>query len=292
MNVEEEIKRLKEDIRRLTGRFPKNSVTSTEEGHVHTALAAAGGGTGTASGGLVHYDYIIDANYTGAAGASVTLLNGSTSILYATIQAAVTAANTDRQTTNQNTSFLINAGTYTVSSAISINPPNGGAYQFYGESRERVTIQPGAGSITLFNATNNFADDYEAQFVDLGFTHNNQATVKFISGSTSSSIFVQRCLFDTNATGTAIDGPNASYPDTSIKDCHFKGTAGTAIEMGETRFKVLGNFFDVDVGISFTNSGAGGVVVGNRFLNNTTAIIFNALETRIDITGNFFEVSP
>ena len=184
MNVEEEIKRLKEDIRRLTGRFPKNSVTSTEERHVHKALAAAGGGTGPASGGLVHYDYIIDANYTGAAGASVTLLNGSTSILYATIQGAVTAANTDRQALSQSTSFLINAGTYSVPSAISLDPPNAGGYHFWGESSNSVIINATAGSITLFDIST-IGGYGQVTFHNLHIRANSQTSVTLIAYNSS-----------------------------------------------------------------------------------------------------------
>src|SRR3990167_4452081 len=313
MNVEEEIKRLKEDIRRLTGRFPKNSVTSTEEGHVHTALAAAGGGTGTASGGLVHYDYIIDANYTGAAGASITLLNGSTSILYATIQAAVTAANTDRQTTNQDTSFLINAGTYSLTAVVASAPPTGGSYHFWGESPESVLIQAGANSITLFSNGNNTG---RVTYHNMMFDTNNKTSITCISNGNMPGE-VDNCFLNVT-TGCIGIAPGSSTTAYLIHHNTLQGS-GTGISdsialnvyvndnvfyvmgvgVADTRFQyasyVDNTFKACAIGIKFSaiQTQRGTIVSGNNFSGATTSgISFASGATSqasgIEINGNTF----
>src|SRR3990167_3281924 len=99
------------------------------------------------------WDYLVDANWAaevaagrGTEGQVFTTFHGHTFKVYSTIPAAITDANANRQTANQDSSFFIVAGTYTISSANTLLPPLLGAYHFYGSGQRETIIQAGAGS--------------------------------------------------------------------------------------------------------------------------------------------------
>ena len=60
------------------------------------------------AGGGICYDYIVDADFTGTAGTSIPQVGGGSTLLYATIQAAITAIDA----ANNELSLLICPGTY------------------------------------------------------------------------------------------------------------------------------------------------------------------------------------
>lgn len=116
------------------------------EGHIHNLLEHVVGGSGV--GGIVHYDYVVDASYTGTAGATITTAGGSTAKIYATLQAAITAADAD----NAARSIWINAGTY--SEDITISATLAHSLRIVGEARDRVLIgTAGAATTSLTIAT-------------------------------------------------------------------------------------------------------------------------------------------
>jgi len=99
------------------------------------------GGDGTTivlpstSGGVVHYDYIVDGTYSGSDGVQVLMATGSSVKLYKTVQAAEEAAEAD----GGERSILINGGSYfedvVFSAALT------GDLWLYGEGVNKVTIR-------------------------------------------------------------------------------------------------------------------------------------------------------
>src|SRR3990172_12307663 len=62
--------------------------------------------THSSTGGVVHYDYVVDSSYTGSDGDAITLATGAIVNLYTTVQAAITAAEAE----NADITILINEG--------------------------------------------------------------------------------------------------------------------------------------------------------------------------------------
>jgi hypothetical protein len=81
---------------------------------------------------LDHYDYIVDGSYGGSDGDVVVLGSGQSSIMYKTIQAAITAADA----ANADKTILINGGTYAESVTISATFAHN--LSIYGEGIEKV----------------------------------------------------------------------------------------------------------------------------------------------------------
>jgi len=96
--------------------------------------------TSAGHGGLIHYDYLVDANYGGTPGDSFTLTSGSTMKVYTTVQGAINAADTD----NADRSVFVNGGTYNENVSIPVTLVH--KLWLVGEGTNKVSIQPSSGN--------------------------------------------------------------------------------------------------------------------------------------------------
>jgi len=160
-------------------------------------------------GGIVHYDYVVDPNYPGADGDTITLAVGSFAKVYTTWQAAVDAA----EAAGVERSILINAGDYSGESVVipaSITAP----LWFHGEAVNRVqvgSLELGSNTVTHFkNIDASAAEtviggaDVEAHFEDC---HLGTVDVDFLHAS------FRRCTLN------YFPGVEATPNDVTFSDC-------------------------------------------------------------------------
>src|SRR3990167_8766775 len=114
--------------------LPRRAIKDAKEGHLHKKILGPGGPTPATTGGIVHYDYVVDASYGGAEGDTISLGSGGTAIVYTTVQGAVTAADA----ANAVRTILINAGTYSESVTLAATLVHD--LWIVGEARGRVQI--------------------------------------------------------------------------------------------------------------------------------------------------------
>lgn len=129
-DMEARLDELDEEITtRIRNVMPKNARSSglTTQGHLHPPGAGS-------TGGLIHYDMVVDGNWTGLSGLTIQLDGGSSVEMYSTLQAAITAADAD----NAVRSILINGGTYT--ETVTIAATFDSTLILIGEARDKVII--------------------------------------------------------------------------------------------------------------------------------------------------------
>lgn len=181
---------VEQQIRDIWTRFPNRARPHLREGHIHDLVDHVVNGSG--SGGIVHYDYAVDASYTGTAGATVTMTGGSSTKMYATIQAAITAADAD----NAVRTIRVNGGAYSESVTI----PSSVAHDLYilGEERSRVII--GTGAATSLTISTGTAAIY---LKDLTLT--GTSVVAALATTTSVELITDNVLLDGPMTTVGLD---------------------------------------------------------------------------------------
>lgn len=102
-------------------------------------LVAADIPTPSGGGGIVHYDYVVDPNYTGGEGDELTLSTESIAKVYTTIGLAIAAADA----ANADSSILVNEGSY--AEAVVIPTTMTHKLWLVGEGFGKVTITGAAG---------------------------------------------------------------------------------------------------------------------------------------------------
>jgi hypothetical protein len=117
-----------------------------------------GPGTTTTAAGLLHYDHVVDPNYTGTDGDPVALAGGATSKLYSTIQAAIDQMMLDIVAdSNGQTMYIIGKDDpYNETLVIpNVTLSSNEGILIQGEHQDRVVIQGiGGAALTIGEATN------------------------------------------------------------------------------------------------------------------------------------------
>ena len=229
--------------------MPKRARRPIKEGHSHGAGGA----------GLIHFDYVISASYTGPAGLVVRLATGNTR-LYSTIQGACSHAITEVASKT----FFICGGDY--SGAITFALPDDASdqgwgdtnFHFIGASRATVRLIATANAQTIFTATpGSFPGfTYGAQLFisNLTLDHSTFTTVVGVNSSFAyCRIYEVDGVANSSSSGTAL---YISGLDFAIENCRFHaydlGGAAFApavyVENGACRISDC-SFYDVNDGI-------------------------------------------
>lgn len=224
-----------------TGGTPFTGAVLTYNGTIWTPAAA--------SGGLFIADYLIDAAYTGLAGAIVTTVNGHQVRIYATIDGAF--AHAASLAAGSSRSFLIAGGTY--NEQVNRTPPNGANWAIKGISHEVVNWAATANGQTLFThgvLAGGARIDVSGVHFNLstftsafGFDGNSnyRGTVRdcrFTTGGAISSIglrillalelFIINCIFTGDGIGIG-DSGSTPYTETHVEHCFFTSEIGMRI---------------------------------------------------------------
>src|SRR3990167_5463660 len=219
--------------------------------------------SGIGSGPFV-YDYLIDKNWAtivaaggGSEGETFTTFHGHTFKVYSTIEAAVSDANTNRQTVLQSTSFFIvgtGVGTsiYQVATTISLDPPSAGSYHLYGSGADTVTIEGMMSSGILFDIPTQSLDSLvEFHHIEI----KTSQPITLIQGGGSTRIALDNCWLRPNHSGATAISPGNSGVGWNISNTNIEGSGFgiAAIGISLMGIRLTNCYIAVSTGIQMTN---------------------------------------
>lgn len=244
----------------------------------------------TAASGPFPYDYLVDDSDTGTNGRTELTNHGHIYKIYNNLPDAVADANTNRQTTDQTSTFFIAPGTYTLTASMTVDPPSGGSYLFFGAGRDQTFIVAGANSIIMFDIAG-LVGASTVDFKDTNFS-NASGTTSVILVQYGSSVrgSISDCWF--NVSGTTNYGLQFGNGAIGVmcSDTTFSGNGNGVGGASDLELYINHCIFESGLNIAIDLTNCGKLNITNCVINGMTGIRLTSSSTTMNIVGNFFEV--
>ena len=207
--IQRQLDSLRSDVDHTATLFPKNAKSAgvAPEGHIHGPQGMVG------AGGLVHFDYVVDANWTGPAGTTVQLGTGSETVIYATLTGAIAAI----QTANVDATLRINKGTY--SEQVALSSSFSASLHVVGEGSEVVRWKATGNSQTIFDVQSGVTE-----YVSISGIWFDNGTFTGCKGlnADAADVFLKECRFTTGGSSSSTGGEIGSGANSvMVSDCIF-----------------------------------------------------------------------
>lgn len=284
-----------------TSGVPFAGAVMTYNGATWTPAALPAASAGSAIFGS---DYIIDAAYTGTAGATATTVNGHTVRLYATIDAALAHA----VTAGGNKSFHIAGGTYNETAART--PPSGVSWAIHGVSSSVVKWTATANSQRLLDLGDLGGSSVEIEGVHfslVSFTSTfgvasfngilEVRECRFTTGNGGVGIWLEDdftavrvvdCDFDGGGWGISEHSGGAPYTNAVISDCTFRCAEGVRVSARDVT--IASNMFNCTSKDMAPLGGATRLTITGNTFSKVVQIDSGTVDNLV-ATGNTFNVA-